>query len=139
MPLFRDYPIRSTICIAIAIGLGHTVTKLLNSLYAFHLTQTSVAILGICGFMLLIAMNHQHGEEQHLMTQMQQEMVLIVGFGLLWIAVSLGWKAITGQGMSESPGFRSEVQPHNRGGSLNRPYPCTDDDIYCIVEEYSYF
>ncbi|GAW05347.1 ubiquitin-conjugating enzyme h [Lentinula edodes] len=138
MPLFQDHPIRSTVCIAVAVALGHIVTKFLNSLYAFHLTQTSVAILGISGVMLLIAMNHQRGEgHHHPMTQMQEEIVLIVGFGLLWIAVSLGWKAITGQGLENSGLGRTEAPSRSGGGE--RSYSCSDSDILCIIEEYSYY
>jgi hypothetical protein len=142
MPLFRDHPLRSTVCIVIAVVFGHIVTKALSSLYAFHLTQTSIAILGISGFMLLIAMNHRRGEGEnhHVLTQMQEEMLLIMGFSLLYIAISLGWRATTGRGtVPETSPLAHGGEAPGRGGGRSRPYPCSDDDIYCIVEEYSYF
>ncbi|KIK68143.1 hypothetical protein GYMLUDRAFT_36979 [Collybiopsis luxurians FD-317 M1] len=140
MPLFRDHPLRSTVCVAIAVVLGHTATSMLNSLYAYHLTQTSVAILGLSGFMLLIAINHRRAEgEGHHLTQMQEEMLLIVGFGLLYIAISLGWRAVTGQGVGIERSGLGRTEDLSRKGSDGRPYPCSEDDIYCIVEEYSYF
>ncbi|KAJ4478094.1 hypothetical protein J3R30DRAFT_2858897 [Lentinula aciculospora] len=140
MPLFQDHPIRSAVCVAIAIALGHMLTKLLTSLYAFHLTQTSVAILGISGLMFLIAMNHRRGEGQHnLMTQMQEEMVLIVGFGLLWIVVSLGWRAITGRGIESGSSVLGRSDISSRGGGDERLHSCSDNDILCIIEEYQYY
>ncbi|KAJ3785463.1 hypothetical protein GGU10DRAFT_269197 [Lentinula aff. detonsa] len=140
MPLFQDHPLRSAACIAFALAIGHMLTKVLNSLYAFHLTQTSVAILGISGLMLLIAMNHRRGEGQpYLMTQMQEEIVLIVGFGLLWVAISLGWRAITGSGLERERSMLGRSEATSRGHGGERPYSCSDSDILCIYEEYSYF
>ncbi|KAJ3722935.1 hypothetical protein C8R42DRAFT_21330 [Lentinula raphanica] len=155
MPLFQDHPLRSAGCIAIALAVGHMFTKFLNSSYAFHLTQTSVAILGISGLMFLIAMNHRRGEERpNPMSQMQEEIVLIVGFGLLWVGeytpvnnrrisiqslytvISLGWKAMTGSGLESEHSLPGRSGAASRG---ERPYPCSDSDILCIIEEYSYF
>jgi len=129
MPLFRDHPIRSTVCVAAAFAVAHGLTRMLHSLYAFHLTQTSVAIVGISGLMLLIAMNHRN-EQGHRMTQMQEEMVLIVGFAFLWLVVNLGWRAISSQEIGQGDAV---------GQNLGERSYCSDDDIYCIVEEYSYF
>ncbi|KAJ3828591.1 hypothetical protein F5880DRAFT_856118 [Lentinula raphanica] len=136
MPLFQDHPLRSA-GFAIALAVGHMFTKFLNSSYAFHLTQTSVAILGISGLMFLIAMNHRRGEERpNPMSQMQEEIVLIVGFGLLWVVISLGWKAMTGSGLESEHSLPGRSGAASRG---ERPYPCSDSDILCIIEEYSYF
>ncbi|KAE9410531.1 hypothetical protein BT96DRAFT_380033 [Gymnopus androsaceus JB14] len=84
-------------------------------------------------------MNHRRGEGHgegpgYLMSEMQEEMALIIGFGLLWIAVNLGWRAVTG-------GLGHEGSGHSltSSGGGARPYPCSDDDILCIFEEYSYF
>ncbi|KAF8076403.1 hypothetical protein FPV67DRAFT_1406461, partial [Lyophyllum atratum] len=48
-----------------------------------HLTQTTVAILAICSMMFLVTMHHRR--DGQLLTQTQEEMVLICGFGLFWI------------------------------------------------------
>ncbi|KAK0491049.1 hypothetical protein IW261DRAFT_59517 [Armillaria novae-zelandiae] len=62
--------------------------------------------------------------------------------GLFWVAVLLAWRAFT-QG-SVTPGragtmgaTSSRREAGFTGGAL--PYPCSADDIYCVVEEWSFF
>lgn len=140
MPLFRDRPIRSTVAAAIILGFGHFLTRLMSSLHAFHLTQTSVAILAILSMMVFVTMHHRR--EGQLMTQTQEEMVLICAFGLFWVATLLAWRAYSHS--AGDPGRAGEVDfPVASAGKQEpryiRPYPCSSDDIYCVVEEYAFF
>jgi len=144
MPLFRDHPIRSTVAVAVALSAGHFLTKLMSSFHAFHLTQTSVAILAICSMMFLVTMHHRR--DGQLLTQTQEEMVLICGFGLFWIATLLAWRAVShravdlgavGELHHVSASAVRQIEPGFTGGV--RPYPCSSDDIYCVVEDYTFF
>lgn len=124
MPLFRDRPVRSISAAALAIFIGHYMTKLISSSHAFHLTQTSIAVVSIALLVVMITMHHRM--EGQLLTQTQEEAVLIGGFVLLWIAVLVAWRAFTTK---------------NVGGSqtlAEMPSPCSSDVGYCIVEEYYY-
>ncbi|RPD67125.1 hypothetical protein L227DRAFT_569309 [Lentinus tigrinus ALCF2SS1-6] len=58
-------------------------------------------------------------------------MVLITAFGLLWFAVLLGWRAM--QQRTMSPGDAAGFTPGRR------PYPCSSDSVYCVVEEWTYW
>ncbi|KAJ6599053.1 hypothetical protein DFH09DRAFT_902085, partial [Mycena vulgaris] len=112
----------------------------------FHLTQTSVAILGVSGVIFLITMHHRR--EGHLLTQTQEEMLLIACFGLFWMAALLGWHALRAQGADPTSGLSMDAgvkavreRPVLVGtpGQQVRPYPCSVDDAYCIVEDYTFF
>ncbi|KAJ8086636.1 ubiquitin-conjugating enzyme E2 H [Marasmius tenuissimus] len=150
MPLFRENPVRSTAAVIGSLALAHMLTMLLSSSsIAFHLTQTTVAILAIAALMVLVSMHHRR--EGHILTQTQEEMVLIGGFGLFWLAVILGWRAFsqggrTGGRLDSGVGHAtsvSQASQRGRGPEGNAggrfPYPCSRDDIYCVVEEYSYY
>ncbi|KAK0242798.1 hypothetical protein EDD85DRAFT_303274 [Armillaria nabsnona] len=123
--LFRENPVRSTSALVATLAVGWAIPKLLSSLHAFHLTQTSVAMMAIASLMLLVMLHHRH--EGQLLTQTQEEMILIAGFGLFWVgrAGTMGATSSSRRGA----GFT--------GGAL--PYPCSADDIYCVVEEWSFF
>ncbi|KAG5651430.1 hypothetical protein H0H81_008660 [Sphagnurus paluster] len=171
MPLFRERPVRSTIAVIGALCVGYYLTAGMSSLRrftatyklkqslkhpqdAFHLTQTSVAILAISSLMFLVTMHHRR--DGQLLSRAQEEMVLISGFGLLfvgkrqsievsrcqysysdksWIleAVLLAWRArsaVSGPGDLDVAGRQRESR---------WPYPCSSDDIYCVVEDYTYW
>ncbi|TFK75895.1 hypothetical protein BDN72DRAFT_831336 [Pluteus cervinus] len=144
--LFTENPTRSALSIMVALLIGHFFTKLLTSTHALHITQTSVAILALTGLMFLVAQHHRR--EGHLMTQTQEEVVLIVGLALFWIAVLLAWKGAYQRPYGEidlaaaskvsSSGAASNAI-NTAGGGWVDPYPCTADDYYCLVEEYTFF
>ncbi|KAF9009057.1 hypothetical protein BDQ17DRAFT_97577 [Cyathus striatus] len=94
------------------------------------MTQTTVSILAISLLITMVTLHHQR--EGQLMTQTQEEMLLIGGFALFWIAILVGWRALRQSGESGA------VQGLSAGGRRNsRPYGlCSDDDVYCVVEEY---
>ncbi|KAF9464604.1 hypothetical protein BDZ94DRAFT_1161622 [Collybia nuda] len=143
MPLFRDHPVRSTIAVAIAMSVGHFITGLLTSVHAFHLTQTSVAILAISSLMFLVTMHHRR--DGQMLTRTQEEMVLICGFGLFWMAALLAWRALSQSSMDPGKagelGFATESGSYREPGFTGgrRPYPCSSDDLYCVVEDYTFF
>ncbi|KAF9259528.1 hypothetical protein L218DRAFT_874634 [Marasmius fiardii PR-910] len=144
MPLFRENPVRSTIAVIGSVSVAHMLTKLLSSSHAFHMTQTTIAMLAIAALMFMVSVHHHR--EGHVLTQTQAEMVLIGGFGLFWLAMIMGWRAFS-QGGRTSGGHESPSQASMRGqrggGAVrearNFPFPCSRDDIYCVVEEYSYY
>ncbi|KAF4574594.1 hypothetical protein EYR36_005942 [Pleurotus pulmonarius] len=87
MPLFTDRPLRSTAGVAAALTVAYVISSMTSSMQAFHLTQTSVAILAISSLLFLVTMHHRR--EGHLLTQSQEEMVLIGGFGLFFMGEGL--------------------------------------------------
>ncbi|KAJ7180103.1 hypothetical protein C8R43DRAFT_870767 [Mycena crocata] len=145
MALFRDHPIRSVAAVATALFIAHVVSLFVSFFHVFHLTQTSVAILAVSAVIYLITMHHRR--EGHLLTQTQEEMVLVFCFGLFWFAVLLGWRALRVQGshVESSASGETRVAPVKRERQAPgmtgqvRPYPCSIDDVYCIVEDYSFF
>jgi len=152
MPLFRDHPVRSCAAVAVALAVSHFLAKLTSFFHAFQLTQTSVAILAITSLMFLVTMHHRR--EGHLLTQTQEEILLIGGFGLFWMALLLAWRAWMAprNGTGLDLGRAAEVDLASAGairtagrrlepgftGAI-RPYPCSSDDVYCVVEEYTFF
>jgi len=148
MVLFRDNLGRSIATLAVFLAVGHFVSQLMNSLRAFHLTQTSVAILSIAALMFLITLHHKQGGR--LLTQTQEEMVLIVGFAMFYIAVHLAWRSLTQSHRvaEKEVGIVTAAAATTHATDLDgtveqftdrqRPYPCTMDDVYCVVEEWTF-
>ncbi|KAL1755430.1 hypothetical protein FB107DRAFT_213520 [Schizophyllum commune] len=138
MPLFRDHPVRSTAGVVIALAIAHTVARVLSAPAAFHYTQATLAVLSILAMMVLVTLHHRR--EGHLLTQTQEEMMLIGGFGLFWLAAYMGWRAVrqrsTGDAVAPSTGSGGGGAVGSRGGW---PSPCSGNDYYCIIEEYTYY
>ncbi|KAJ7771379.1 hypothetical protein DFH07DRAFT_804156 [Mycena maculata] len=150
MVLFVNHPIRSVASVVAALFIAHVVSLFVSFFHVFHLTQTSVAILAVSGLIFLITMHHRR--DGHLLTQTQEEMVLIFSFGLFWMAMLLGWRALrergTGSNLRSTSGLESPVDPgvqavnrQQRPAGIRpvRPYPCGFDDAYCVVEDYTFF
>ncbi|CAA7259779.1 unnamed protein product [Cyclocybe aegerita] len=135
MTLFSN-PIRSAAIAAAVVSVAHFSTKLLTSLYAFQLTQTSIAILSISALLFMIMMHHK--SEGQMLTRSQEEMAVIGLFALFWVVFLVGYKSMQSrQGGSTSSG---------KGGAtadLGIPQaskdPCAGDNVYCIYEEYTYW
>ncbi|RDX55662.1 hypothetical protein OH76DRAFT_1397059 [Lentinus brumalis] len=77
-------------------------------------------------------------------------MVLITAFGLLWFAVLLGWRAMQQRTMSPGDAAGTDLASASRAGRGantysegftpgRRPYPCSSDSVYCVVEEWTYW
>ncbi|KAJ2931742.1 hypothetical protein H1R20_g5386, partial [Candolleomyces eurysporus] len=92
MPLFQENPLRSAVVATAAVALGHFVTRFLVSPGASQLLQTSVAIIAIAALVGMIVMHHR--QEGQLLTQEQEEYILIGGLALTWVAPFAGgvWK-----------------------------------------------
>ncbi|KAJ7283637.1 hypothetical protein C8J57DRAFT_1053257 [Mycena rebaudengoi] len=152
MALFQDHPIRSGLLVVAALFVAHVVSLFVSFFHIFHSTQASVAILAVAGVIFLVAQHHQRNG--HLMTHTQEEMVLIFCFGLFWLCVLLGWHGLRArEGSPRSSGemdiasAMTQVATRERLGKASvagfrgqvRPYPCNVDDLYCVVEEYTFF
>jgi len=137
MPLFRDNPIRAGAIGAIVLFVGYYATKLMSSIYAFHLTQTSVAILAIAALIVLVT-THNRREAQFL-SQTEQEMVLIGGMALFWIAALVAWRALRGESTGGSGAAKAVSTALGGRGGRSDDWPCGKNDVYCVVEEYSYW
>jgi len=139
MPLFRDNPIRTGAIVTVALFVGHYATKLMSSVYAFHLTQTSVAILAIAALVFLVTIHNRR--EAQFLSQTEQEMILIGGIALFWIAALVAWRGIRGESSGGS-GVAKAVSTALTGRSRDRhsdDWPCGKNDVYCVVEEYNYW
>jgi len=93
-----------------------------------------------------------HRKNGHLLTQGQEEILLIGGFGMFWVAVLLAWRALTHRNVDKgiagaldsiaitqpARALVRKIDPEPSFSGL-RPYPCSSDDIYCVVEEWSFF
>ncbi|KAI0660947.1 hypothetical protein C8Q70DRAFT_1052769 [Cubamyces menziesii] len=115
--------------------------------------QTSVAFLAIASLGLMVVTHHRrHGE---LLTHAQEETVLIVAFGLMWFALLIGWRALQQRGfdpnldpgtdLASASAAHAGARSGNGGRSAEgftgqrRPYPCSSDSVYCVVEEWTYW
>ncbi|KAH9977963.1 hypothetical protein BGW80DRAFT_1285105 [Lactifluus volemus] len=133
---------------SVGAGLASVLTGTLlmwtlpSNLRAFTLAQTSVAILAI-GFLMIFIVTH-HRRNGTVFTQDQEELILIVTFGLFWFAFLVAWRAMRlrwnfegeiGMGGTPSP-------PRREAGftrSARRAWPCSPYDVDCVVEEWSYY
>ncbi|KLO14970.1 hypothetical protein SCHPADRAFT_287356 [Schizopora paradoxa] len=87
MPLFRGHVLRSVAIAGLAIlGAHQLIRHLPDTVHILTLTQTSVAIVALSSLMLFTVAHHQRGGR--MMTQTQEEMVLIGAFGLFWLCAS---------------------------------------------------
>lgn len=109
MALFRFRTVAGVIC---AASVGHLAMYLVpDSLHAYNLTQTALALLAISSLMVMIMMKHRG--EDNLLLQTQEEFLLVCAFGLAWFAICVAFRAIR-----QSSG-----------------YPCSVDDMYCFMED----
>ncbi|KAI0003079.1 hypothetical protein BJV74DRAFT_815378 [Russula compacta] len=116
-----------------------------SNMRAFALAQTSVAILAIGSLMVFIVAHHRRSGQ--VFTQDQEEMILIGAFGLFWFAFLVAWRAVRQRWSFEGelgtggvpsprrqPGFTGNA---GRGGY--KPWPCSRQDVDCVVEEWSFY
>jgi len=149
MALFTDNRIRSAATVAMVLCIAHVASLFISFFHIFHLTQAALSILAVGGLMYLLTMHHRL--DWQLLTQTQEETLLIFCFGMFWMSVLLAWRALRAQGGSGAgvPDGSAEIYEARRQGAVRgagmdssrqmRPYPCSIDDAYCIVEEYTFF
>lgn len=135
MTLFRNNPLRWAATAVVVVSIAHYGTRLLSSLHAFQLTQTSIAILCISALLFMITMHHRM--DGQLMSHSQEEMALIGIFALFWIVFLVAWKFFTNKsGMSTDLAIHSASQSRDL---LTSKDFCSGEGIYCIYEEYAMF
>jgi len=129
MTLFRNNPLRWAATAVVVVSIAHYGTKLVSSLHAFQLTQTSIAILCISALLFMIMMHHRR--DGQLMSHSQEEMALIGIFALFWIVLLVAWKFFTNKQSGVSTDLHSDL--------LTSKDFCSGEGIYCIYEEYAMF
>jgi len=149
MPIFRGENSRTLIGLVLIIVFGgyQLISSLPASHHVFNLAQTSVAILALVALVFLVAQHHMR--EGQMLTQTQEEMILIGGFGLFWLAMLIAYQTYRNGGFgstgaAQSPvvdvrgaGQRSGTAGGGSGGAGGQR-PCSPDAAYCVVEEWSY-
>ncbi|KAG1755678.1 hypothetical protein EDB19DRAFT_1625155 [Suillus lakei] len=90
MALFTEHPVRHVLKIIFALAMGHMIMKFLpHSIrkyhYVIHLTQTSVTILAIGALIVLVVKHHRTEGENRVLSQSQEELILIAAFGAFWL------------------------------------------------------
>ncbi|KAI0939175.1 hypothetical protein AcV5_000666 [Taiwanofungus camphoratus] len=149
--LFRERIARSVTTAALAAFAAHVLIRLIPpSLHTFNLMQSSVAMLALASLSVLVVMHHRRNGQ--FLSQTQEEAILIGAFGLFWFALLVAWRAFQQRSMdpasvgetslasatqSERAGRELTTEPGFTGG--RRPYPCPNDAVYCVFEEWSYY
>ncbi|KIJ56674.1 hypothetical protein M422DRAFT_22828 [Sphaerobolus stellatus SS14] len=139
MPLFRHNPFRSA---AYAAGLAvavHILHKFIpESHFAFSMTSTSVSILALSSLAIMIVAHHTR--QGQIMTQTQEEMLLIGAFGLFWLSFLVILRAFRSRGVEQpaAAGADSAGPIARTGEGSRRPDWCGSDDVLCIIEEWKY-
>lgn len=150
MPLFQERMVRSITSAALAAFAAHVLSQLLpHSIHTFNLVQTSVIVLALASLSLLVVMHHRRNGG--FLTRTQEEMILIGAFGLFWFAVLVAWRArsqrTANPGAAGGAALASATQAgHGSAGRAvghgltegRRPYPCSTDAVYCVVEEWTW-
>ncbi|THH14683.1 hypothetical protein EW146_g5678 [Bondarzewia mesenterica] len=142
-PTISQYP-----AVAAVFGGYAILQGIPQTMHALTMSQTSVAMFAISSLMVFIVLHHRRSG--NVLTESQEEMILIGALGLFSFAVLVAWRAITQQGVVGITGETSltDATSKSRGGSARwpsrltgrrRPWPCPPGDDYCVVEEWSYF
>ncbi|KAG1754055.1 uncharacterized protein EDB91DRAFT_1101382 [Suillus paluster] len=94
MALFTDHPFRHVIKGILALAMGHLIMKMMpHSIQVIHLTQTSVTVLAIGALILLVVKHHRTQGEDRVLSQSQEELILIAALGAFWLAFLLAMRA----------------------------------------------
>jgi len=115
-----------------------------SNLHAFTLAQTSVAILAIGTLMIFIVTHHRRNGQ--VLTQDQEEMILIGAFGLFWFAFLVALRAMWQRRSADGElGINGLPAPRRQAGFTGnnkgryKTWPCSRYDVDCVVEEWSYY
>ncbi|KAH9936947.1 hypothetical protein B0H21DRAFT_57646 [Amylocystis lapponica] len=107
--------------------------------------QSSVAMLALASLAVLVVTHHRR--DGHLLTQGQEEAILIGAFGLFWFAVLIAFRAFGQRGINSGAAGEVSLERATQAGRQEmghepgftggrRPYPCSSDSYYCVVEEW---
>jgi len=115
-----------------------------SNMHVFTLAQTSVAILAIGSLMIFIVTHHRRNGQ--VLTQDQEELILIGAFGLFWFAFLVAWRALWQRrstdgelGISGLPAPRRQAGFTGNNRNRYKTWPCSPYDVDCVVEEWSYY
>jgi hypothetical protein len=137
MPLFSRNPLRSAAIAAIVLSFAHFSTQALSSLNAFHFTQTSIGVLTLAALIFVVLMHHKM--EGQVMTEGQEEMLLIGMLALMWMVILVGWKSFRAKN-GGGGGVSTDVVSNTPQKPGRYSDPCLNDNTLCVYEEwYSYW
>ncbi|KAK7695404.1 hypothetical protein QCA50_000040 [Cerrena zonata] len=137
MAMFQERLVRSGLLAAGVALCAHGLTWVLpDTLYVFTTLQSSVAILALASLAVLVVTHHRR--EGGLLTQTQEEAILVGAFGLAWFAILVGIRAYKRLDMDPSPAAYTHGTQRG-GGSRAKSYPCDSDSLYCIDEEWTWY
>lgn len=132
MPLFRHHPFRSAAYAAGLAIVAHILHKFIPAThFAFSLTSTSVAILALSSLAIMIVAHHTR--QGQIMTQTQEEMLLIGAFGLFWLSFLVILRAFRARGETTVVSSVAKTSAVS-----TRPEWCRADDALCVIEEWRY-
>ncbi|KAF8484295.1 hypothetical protein JB92DRAFT_3029858 [Gautieria morchelliformis] len=140
MALFRHNRLRSALYaggLAILVHIFHRFIP--TSHFAFSLTSTSVAILALSSLAIMTVAHHTR--QGQVMTQTQEEMLLIGAFGLFWLSFLVILRAFRNRHAPHEDPVASGVSVSTSvtsTGKPKRPEWCSGDAAYCVVEEWKY-
>ncbi|KAI0068861.1 hypothetical protein BV25DRAFT_1817780 [Artomyces pyxidatus] len=147
MSLFTSNLRRSMAAGFVAVIAAHMIMWIIpHNLHAYTLTQTSVAFLAIASLMIFVVAHHHRSGT--VLTRDQEELVLVCAFGLAWLALLVGGRAVRQRSQYGVYGELNSTPPKNvpvprrrESGFAEgrRAWPCARDDAYCVVEEWSYY
>ncbi|KAI0045292.1 hypothetical protein FA95DRAFT_1468584, partial [Auriscalpium vulgare] len=109
-------------------------------------TQAAVALLATASLMIYIVSHYRRIGP--VLTDSQEELILVSAFGLFWLALLVAWRAVR-QGsplayghVGDIGGVSTAASPPRRDTGFTGkggPWPCSSDDVICVVEEWSFF
>ncbi|CAL1700584.1 unnamed protein product [Somion occarium] len=145
MSMFNERLVRSGMAAAGVALAAHLLTWILpDTLHVFTTMQSSVAILALASLAVLVVTHHRR--EANLLTQTQEEMILIAAFGFAWFAILVGIRAFRRLGADPGPAAHTNAAHASgsdvgaKGGSgWRKSYPCDSDSLYCIEEEWTWY
>jgi len=143
MSLFTDNTRRTGALVMISVVVAHVLDFLIpRSMQAYSLVQAAVAMLSLSALMFFIYTHHNNGG--NLITVRNEEHIIVGAFGLFWLAMLVLWRAMRQGSGGSLAAAASEVATSRQsalrdaGHSGRGSWPCSRDDVYCIVEEWSY-
>ncbi|KAF9221980.1 hypothetical protein BS17DRAFT_756716 [Gyrodon lividus] len=93
MALFTEHPFRHVIKAILALAMCHLIMKMMpHSIQVIHLTQTSVTVLAI-GALIFLVIKHNRSGGDRVLSQNQEELILIAAVGAFWLAFLLAMKS----------------------------------------------
>jgi len=100
------------------------------------MTSTSVAILALSSLAILTVAHHTR--QGQVLTQTQEEMLLIGAFGLFWLSFLVILRAFRSRNTHGGQAAGPTAPVSATGSGSRRPEWCSGDDVFCVVEEWKW-